>query len=153
MKKTTISNLIELLILAVIVVGMFLPYTSGLTYGRPDSIAYQSTPSNEFGYRFETTFLGFQTLSGLFHLALVIVLAILMRTRKKIGALFVLLIIYVVSIFVWSFLNRLTGIGGPFPFRFLVGHTVIVLGTFALFVFYIREWYVLEKATGGDKQE
>jgi hypothetical protein len=138
MKKSHIKILILLLIYVVIIVGLFLPYSYGLSFGKV-AFAHQSIPSTEFKNRFETTYLGIQTYFGMYNLVLVVILTLSHKTYSDLRIVIILFIIYLLSLFSTHILNSFTGIGSPFSDSFLTGRAVIVLGTIALFGFYFRE--------------
>ena len=138
MKKSHIKILILLLIYVVIIVGLFLPYSYGLSFGKV-AFAHQSIPSTEFKNRFETTYLGIQTYFGMYNLVLVVIFTIGHKTYNDLRIVIILFIIYLLSLFSTHILNSFTGIGSPFSDSFLTGRSVIVLGTIALFGFYFRE--------------
>lgn len=150
MKKSNLKTIIILVIYVVILIGLFLPYSYGLSYGEA-KFAYQSTPSNEFNYRYDTTYLGIQTIFGMYNLVLVVILTFTNKASKDLSTIIILFIIYLVSLLISNFLNSFSGIGGPFPDRFLTGRSVIIIGTIALFVFYLRETYQKEQISKNDK--
>lgn len=138
MKKSHINILVLLLIYVVILVGLFLPYSYGLSHGKV-VFAYQSTPSTEFKNRFDTTYLGIQTIFGMYNLVLVIILTFTRKAHKDLRIIIILFIIYLLSLFFSHFLNSFSGIGGPFPDSFLTGRSVLITGTLALFIFYFQK--------------
>lgn len=144
MAKSKYKVFICSIIYAIILTGLLLPYSNGLSYGKAE-FAYKSTPSNEFNYRYDTTYLGFQSFFGMYNLVLVLVVTFAKEVRKSLSTILILFIVYLISLLISNFLNSLSGIGGPYPDRFLTGRLVIVIGTIALFVFYLRESYLKEK--------
>lgn len=150
MKKSHLKIIILLLIYVLILVGLFLPYSYGLSSGKV-AFAYQSTPSSEFKNRYDTTYLGIQTIFGMYNLVLVIILTFTRKAHKDLRIIFILFIIYLLSLFFSNFLNSFTGIGGPFSDSFLIGRSVLIIGSLALFVFYFRETIKKEQISKIDK--
>ena len=151
MKKTKISKILELLIFAAIVVGLFLPYHYDISLEKVD-FAYQSIQRRKFNYEYETIYLGIHTIFGWYNLAFAVILVIVAKKRKEFGALLLLLLIYLVSLLVDAFLNNLAHLLDPMPYGSLYGGNVLVVGTLALCAFYMREWLRRANASGSDKR-
>ena len=141
-------------IYGLILLGLFSPYSFGLSYGKI-SFAYSSVQSPEYNYRYETTLLGFQTIFGMVSFVIAILASIVLRSRSKnaLANTIKLLITYLVLLLLAKFMNGFSGIGGPFGDRFLYGHYVLIGGTLALFLFVIVRQYQRTESKSHEETE